>query len=55
MKLSIKDLRHLLFAIGDQNMEVGELRKELFDINDVDYYEKLSLEDWKNLIRKKKF
>jgi len=55
MKLSIKDLRHLLFAIGNQNMEVGELRKELFNINDVDYYEKLSLEDWRNLIRKEKY
>lgn len=34
--ITVKQLRHVLFQLSDQNMTVAELRKALFDIRDQD-------------------
>ena len=52
MELSIVELRRLLFDVENQDMTVNELRRKLFNINSPDYDEKLSPDEWKNVMRK---
>jgi hypothetical protein len=36
MKITINDLRSVLFHVNNQEMSIAELRKKLFDLDNID-------------------